>query len=298
VAPMGPPPFDTLSQSVFFGYAFEVYSTSVALTPAQSNIALFYADGSGTVTPPGHSIKVLTQVLSRENADLAMAARAYARVGMALADAFVMCWKEKYVYNLLRPITYVRNYIEPTWTPLIGTPPFPEYMSGHSTQSGAFAETMEALFGPNYAFADSTYLQFGGARQLASFDDWAAEAAISRLYGGIHYRFSNEDGLSCGTAIGQNINDFFQNLFTGVPQVSAVGQLSCYPNPTTGPIRLGGDLGTLAQIQVYDMAGRPVTAFPAQAQLDLSALPNGWYILRAFDASGRTAAVARVAKQQ
>jgi hypothetical protein len=297
VAPFVHPPFDTATQSNFYDFAFEVYTTGLGLTASQTDIALFYADGGGTITPPGHSIQVLNQVLARENVDLGMAARAYARVGMALADAFVMCWKLKYQYNLLRPITYIRNHIDPTWTPLIGTPPFPEYMSGHSTQSGAFAETMDALFGQQYAFMDSTYLQYGGARQLASFDDWAAEAAVSRLYGGIHYRFANEDGLSCGTAIGQNINDFFAGLLTGTGPVPAVGQLACFPNPTAGPVRLAGDLGAWARIQVYDAAGRPAAVFPAQAQLDLSALPNGWYILRAFDQAGRTAAVARVVKQ-
>jgi hypothetical protein len=297
VAPFVHPPFDTTAQSDFHDFAFEVYATGLGLDQAQTDIALFYADGSGTITPPGHSVQVLTQVLARENTDLGATARAYARVGMALADAFVMCWKVKYQYNLLRPITYIRNYISPSWTPLIGTPPFPEYMSGHSTQSGAFAETMEAVFGQNYSFADSTYLQFGGARQLASFDDWAAEAAVSRLYGGIHYRFANEDGLSCGTAIGQNVNDFFDGLLTGVAAAPAVGQLACHPNPTVGPVWLDGETDRLSRIHVYDAAGRQVSEFAAGPQLDLSALPNGWYILRAFDQEGRTAAVARVVKQ-
>lgn len=295
--PPGHPAFDTNPLSVFYGFANEVYTTNLNLTAEQTNIARFYADGTGSITPPGHSVNVLTQVLRQENANLAVAAQAYARVGMAVADAFVMCWKTKYEYNLLRPITYIQAHIAPGWTPLIGTPPFPEYASGHSTQSGAFAEAMDAMFGAAYSFTDSTYLQYGGPRTLPSFDDWAAEAAVSRLYGGIHFRFGNEDGLACGTAVGQNINAFFDGLLSGVANVPEIGILACSPNPTQGVLNLTGDLSGIARIQVYDAAGRAVTSLSAQPSLDLTGFAQGFYVLRAFDGQGRTLSVARLLKQ-
>jgi hypothetical protein len=138
-----------------------------------------------------------------------MAAEAYVRAGIAAHDAFICCWNTKYMYNLLRPVTFVNASIDPTWSPLLVTPSFPTYTSGHSSQSGAIAAVLTAMFGRK-RFRDTVHADHGlqpaqRPRTFASFDDAASEAALSRLYGGIHYSFDNDDGLATGRAIGQAI---------------------------------------------------------------------------------------------
>lgn len=144
-------------------------------------------------------------MLRARDASLAEAAEAYALLGIAVADAFIGCWRVKYEHNLLRPITYIRATIDPGWgdpLPLV-TPPFPEYTSGHSVQSAAAAAVLTARFGV-VPFVDHTHDARGFApRAFASFEDAAAEAAISRLYGGIHYRAAIERGLTQGRCIGE-----------------------------------------------------------------------------------------------
>jgi len=201
------PDYSTDEGSAFFAEAAEVFETVEGLSAEQREIALFWADAAGTSTPPGHSISILTQVLTSEESSLAVAAEAYARLGIAVCDAFIACWKVKFEYNLLRPITYIRANIEPTWgDPLpVTTPPFPEYTSGHSVQSGATAEVLTSLFGA-VSFTDHTHDGLGlPARSFDSFDDAAHEAAMSRLYGGIHYRSAIQNGLEQGRAIGKNV---------------------------------------------------------------------------------------------
>ena len=181
---------------------------NAALAPEQEAIARFWSDDPGaTVTPPGHSISIATQVLRREQARLALAAETYARVGIAVCDAFVACWHQKYVYNLLRPVTYIRRLVDPAWLPLLVTPPFPEYTSGHSVQSGAAFQVLTDLFGSGYAFTDHTHDDRGLApRSFASFLAAADEAAISRLYGGIHYRSAIVNGVTQGRCIGAAVS--------------------------------------------------------------------------------------------
>lgn len=194
--------------SAFYAEAMEVYQTAQSLTPEQTEIALFWADNPGeTPTPPGHSIAILSQVLALGDADLAIAAEAYAKVGMAVADAFIACWHTKYEYDLLRPVTYIERLIDPSWMPLLETPPFPEYTSGHSVQSMAAARLMTDLFGDGYAFTDRTHEARGlAARSFASFEEAAEEAAISRLYGGIHYRPAIERGLAQGECVAEAVS--------------------------------------------------------------------------------------------
>ena len=201
------PDFSTDDASAFFSEAAEVFEAVEGLTSAQRDLVLFWADGGGTPTPPGHSVSILTQVLTNEGSSLAVAAEAYARLGIAVCDAFIACWKVKYEYNLLRPITYIRKHIDPTWgDPLpVTTPPFPEYTSGHSVQSGATTEVLTALFG-SMSFTDHTHDASGlPPRSFSSFDDAAEEAAVSRLYGGIHYRSAIEKGLQQGRFIGAKV---------------------------------------------------------------------------------------------
>jgi hypothetical protein len=202
------PPYSEQPSSIFRGEALEVYETANALTSEQEAIARFWSDDPGqTPTPPGHSIAITTQVLRREKASLATAAEAYARVGVAVSDAFVACWYQKYVYNLLRPVTYLRRLFDPGWLPLLVTPPFPEYPSGHSVQSGAAFQVLTDLFGANYAFVDHTHDNRGLApRSFRSFFDAAEEAAVSRLYGGIHFRAAIVNGLEQGKCIGRAVS--------------------------------------------------------------------------------------------
>jgi hypothetical protein len=207
-APGAPPPFSTDQGSAFFAEAMEVYEAVNHLTPEQREIALFWSDDPvQTATPPGHSISIVSQVLRVHDRSLADAAVAYARVGIAVCDAFIACWRVKYTHNLMRPITYIRDVIDPAWgNPLpLTTPPFPEYTSGHSVQSGAAAEVLTATFG-DVAFTDHTHDHRGLApRSFDSFTAFAEEAAMSRLYGGIHYRSAVERGLEQGRCIGATV---------------------------------------------------------------------------------------------
>lgn len=294
-----PPPFPTFSTSTtseFYAYAYQVYNTVNTLSPADSIIALYWADGGGTVTPPGHSIAMLTQVLQNENADLAKAARAYAQLGLAVSDAFLMCWRTKYIYNLLRPVTYIQNHIDPTWSPLIGTPPFPEYVSGHSTQSGAFYTVMEELFGQYYQFTDSTHgTNFGGPRSYLSFEEAALEAMNSRLYGGIHYQFGNEEGLFLGVRIGQNINQLFRSVdHTAVAEATRISA-TVYPNPTTDRISVSGLFMGEIELQLSDMMGRKVITSKGLTA-DLSSLARGLYTLQVIQ-NGNPVATTRVIRE-
>jgi hypothetical protein len=207
-APPPPPEYSERQGSAFYREALEVYDTVDNLTPEQKTIALFWADDPGrTPTPPGHSIAIVSQVLKQQNASLAVAAEAYAKAGIAVADSFIACWNTKYEYNLLRPITYIRKLIDAEWTSPIGTPPFPEYTSGHSVQSNAVAFVLTGLFGDQVGVVDPTHVERGFApREFNSFFAAAQEAAISRLYGGIHYRSAIERGLEQGKCIGEKIN--------------------------------------------------------------------------------------------
>jgi hypothetical protein len=208
--PPAPIQYSDLPTSLFNVQALEVFSISKNLTPEQKVIAQFWSDDPGVPgTPPGHSISIATIVLKKERANLAKAAETYAKVGMAVSDGFVSCWKCKFVHNYLRPITYIRDKFEGNWTTLLTTPPFPEYTSGHSVQSSATSRVLSDLFGYNYAFTDNTHETRtdidGRPRTFKSFYEFADESAISRLYGGIHYRESIEKGIIQGRKVGEEI---------------------------------------------------------------------------------------------
>ncbi len=193
----------------FYKMAKDVYDISKTLTEEQRNIALYWNDsGLGSLTPPGHNMSILTQILSQKNCNLETAALAYAKTGIALYDAILVCWKSKYTHNLIRPVSYVQKVIDPLWLPLIGTPPHPEYPAAHSFVTGAFMTTMTGIFGDNYAFTDNTYqLNFGGPRSFSSFNVAASEAGESRRYGGIHYTPSITAGLKYGREIGARVSN-------------------------------------------------------------------------------------------
>jgi hypothetical protein len=213
-APPPPPGYSTDPGSTIYQEAMEVYDTVRTLTPQQREIALFWADDPNlTATPPGHSVAIATQVLRDEHASLALAAETYARMGIAVADAFIGCWHVKYQYNHIRPLDYIQQVIDPAWnnpapTDPVITPPFPEYPSGHSTEIAAAAVVLAGLFGDDYLLIDRTQERLGFApRVFPSFTAAAEEAAISRLYGGIHFRSGNEGGLAQGKCIGTRVGD-------------------------------------------------------------------------------------------
>jgi hypothetical protein len=201
------PDYSTDPESDFYAEAMMVYNTVNNLSTEQLEIARYWADDPfRTATPAGHSISILMQVLNNEGATLDVAAEAYAKVGIALADSFISCWKAKYEYNLLRPVTYIQNVIDPTWMPVLITPPFPEYPSGHSVESGAVAQVLTDLFGENYTFTDHTHDEWGlPSRSFGSFNEFAEEAAMSRVYGGIHFPSAVQNGLEQGRCVAARV---------------------------------------------------------------------------------------------
>jgi hypothetical protein len=203
-----PPEYSEDKTSAFYKEALEVYEAKQNITPERRAIARFWADDAMlSMTPPGHWISIALQIFKRDNVGLDKSVDTLARLGVAEADAFIGCWQAKYQYDLIRPISYIRRVVDPKWEPLLNTPPFPEYPSGHSTQSGAAAAVLTNLFGENFAFEDKTGAHAGLApRNFPSF--WAAadDAGISRLYGGIHFRAAIERGLEQGRCIGAFTN--------------------------------------------------------------------------------------------
>ncbi|MDY8133962.1 vanadium-dependent haloperoxidase [Aquimarina sp. 2201CG5-10] len=209
--PKDPIPFSKKFNSQFYKAAEEVYYAVKNITPEQKDIAEFWADDpTTTATPPGHSISILNQVIKKDDCKLDLAVEAFAKVGIGISDAFISCWKTKYRTVYPRPITYINTYIDEEWEAVLATPPFPEYTSGHSVQSGVLAEILTNLFGKEYYFVDRTHEGRrdinGFPRTYINFYEMAEEAAISRLYGGIHYREAIEFGLEQGYKIGKNVN--------------------------------------------------------------------------------------------
>ena len=203
-----PPAYSTAPDSPFYKEALEVYTVGKNLTPEQREITNFWDDSAMlSMTPPGHWIGILTQIFTDSPVSFERMAEGYARLGMAVADAFIGCWNAKFEFNLLRPVTYIQRVIDPKWTSTLITPPFPEYPSGHSTQSGAAASVLTAFLGENYTFTDRTHDEDGlEARSYKSIWDAANEAGISRLYGGIHFRSAIERGLEQGRCVGAKVN--------------------------------------------------------------------------------------------
>jgi hypothetical protein len=204
----GPPPtYADEPGSEFYERADDVYEAVNNLTPEQLTIARFWADGPGTISGPGHSLSITSEILVQENANLEVAAETYARVGIANADAVTAVWWTKYHYNLIRPVTYIRNVIDPIWSTVLPTPPFPEYVSAHASQSAAAAASLEYLFGDDVAFVDHAHDADGFApRAFDRIYDAAAEAGISRIYAGIHFQFGNIDGQRQGQCVAAIVN--------------------------------------------------------------------------------------------
>jgi hypothetical protein len=209
ITTQGYPSYSTDPSSSFFAEANSVHQAGQSLTSEQETIAYYWADeGFVTFTPPGHSFCIYTQLVSQGNFNMASAAEGYVKLGIAMADAFVYCWNVKYTQNLLRPSQYIQPNIDALWTPLIPNPPFPEYTSGHSTQSASAAKVLASVFGENFAFTDLTHTRLSlgfTPRSFSSFYEMAEEAGESRIYAGIHFPSGNTQGRLSGYAIGEQV---------------------------------------------------------------------------------------------
>lgn len=200
---------------------------STVRTQEQTDIALFWADGGGTFTPPGHWNQIAVDVAMQHNQNTVETARTLALLNFALADAGIAAWDAKYAYDYWRPIDAIRQAdndgnnvtsAQSDWMPLLKTPPFPTYTSGHSTFSGAASVVLAGIFGNETSF-DSESDDHNGpeqrpladsivtTRHFTSFSEAAVEAGLSRIYGGIHFSFDNSAGLALGSRIGELVLD-------------------------------------------------------------------------------------------
>lgn len=221
----GPPALSSTSYAAAFEEVKQLGAlNSTTRTADQTNIAKFWANGASTATPPGHW-NVLAQTVSMaHNKSLAENARLFAMLNVALADAAIACWDAKFDFDFWRPITAIRaadtdgnsaTLADAQWQPLLTTPPFPSYTSGHSTFSGAAAQVLKAFFGTdNFSFTLESEDSSVPDRSFTSFTQAADESAVSRLYGGIHFNFDNDDGLVAGRAIGSFVAS---QLFQAAP---------------------------------------------------------------------------------
>jgi hypothetical protein len=218
--PLTPPPsFSEDKNSAYMKEADEVYNTSKNLTNEQLAIAKFWDDNpfvvehaghmtfaNKKITPGGHWIGITTIACKKTHANSVKTAQAYALTSVAMYDAFICCWNEKYKTNYIRPITVINQKIDNQWLPLLQTPPFPEYPSGHSTITRSAAVMLTKLFGDNISFQDTSDLHYiGMQRHFNSFVEAANEASISRFYGGIHYLNSVNRGADEGLAVSNYI---------------------------------------------------------------------------------------------
>ncbi|MBI1768287.1 MAG: vanadium-dependent haloperoxidase [Bacteroidetes bacterium] len=217
--PQPPTSFSEKKESQFYKEAFYVYETGKKLTDEQRAIASFWdcnpfimnvkghvMFATKKISPGGHWINITKMVCQNTHADMVRSAEAYVCVALSLADGFISCWDEKYRSKSVRPETYINQHIDENWVPLLQTPPFPEYTSGHSVISTSAAVALTAMFGDKYAFTDSTEVEFGmSPRSFKSFIDASEEAAVSRVYGGIHYSPACENGKVQGRKVGEFI---------------------------------------------------------------------------------------------
>jgi hypothetical protein len=218
--PAPPPPFSLDSSSLFYKSLHEVYNINRNLTDEQMTIARYWDDnpfviehsghmmfGNKKITPGGHWMGICAIASKQSDADAVKTARSYALTSIALYEGFISCWDEKYRSSYIRPVTAINETFDPAWLPFLQTPPFPEYTSGHSTITASAATVLTSLFGDNFAFQDTSDLRYiGMQRHFNSFREAAAEVSISRVYGGIHYRFSVDTGAAMGNRLGEFIN--------------------------------------------------------------------------------------------
>lgn len=214
-----PTAFDIDEKSLFYKETMEVYNIVNKASEEQLEIAKFWDCNPNAsyhtghimkfeqkISPGAHWMLIASHISRKKDLDLAERSKVFAFLSITLADSFISCWNEKYKTVVIRPETYINRYIDKNWRPVLQTPPFPEYTSGHSVASAASATILSKLLGENISFIDSTEVEFGlPARSFSSFKQAAEEAAISRLYGGIHYMPAITNGVEQGKQIGNYI---------------------------------------------------------------------------------------------
>ena len=219
--PQPPVTYSEQPGTPFYNLARDVYTVTNNLNQEQRQIANFWdcnpfflvqqghvSYGTKKISPGGHWMGITGIACMQKQLSLAETIRWHSLVGITMADAFISCWSEKYRSNRIRPETFLNKHIDRNWRPLLQTPPFPEYTSGHSVVSAAVASLLTTLAGENFAYTDKVEMEFGlPARTFTSFRQAAQEAAISRLYGGIHYR----DAIENGFRQGEQISLYIQN---------------------------------------------------------------------------------------
>lgn len=221
--PVRPPAFNMSTASQYYKEVIEVYEMSKNLSAEQKLIARFWDDNpfvsehkghltyaNKKTTPVGHWMGI-TAILSKQSKKTELeVARAYALAVSAIFDGFISTWEEKYSSKTVRPVTVIREYLSSEWNPLLQTPPFPEYTSGHSVISAAAATVLSNIFGKGTAFHDTTELKYLGLeRSFSSIEAASDEVSMSRMYGGIHYRSAVMNGQKQGQQIGSYYNQTF-----------------------------------------------------------------------------------------
>ena len=212
--PPGPPSLESAKWAADYNEVKALGAeTGSTRTPDQTEIAQFWADGAGTETPPGHWNHIAQDVGAAQGNTLEQNARLFALLNIAMADAGICAWDAKYTYHNWRPVTAIRNgdtdgnpatEPDPAWSSYIETPPFPDYVSGHSTFSSTAATVLALFYGTDtISFTTGSDFLPGVFRSFSSFSAAASEAADSRVYGGIHFRFASDDGLAAGLRIGE-----------------------------------------------------------------------------------------------
>jgi len=211
--------YNSSKQSLFYKNVMEVYNISKKMDSIQKQVALYWDDNPNVsvieghltyfihkISPGGHWIKIAGQACRQKSISLVRTAQVYALTSIAIYEAFIACWDEKYKTNLVRPITVINNHIDADWRPLIQTPPFPEFTSGHSVTSNAAAAVLTILLGDKFSFTDETEIPFGHKPKIfSSFYEAAKESSMSRVYGGIHYPETARISILQGQRIGKYV---------------------------------------------------------------------------------------------
>jgi len=217
--PKALPEFSTDPNSDFYKMVLQVYQQILNSKQEYEDTAWFWdCNPIGTVhqghmvmviqkfTPPGHWLNIVNQVAESENASYIKSTKAYTYTAISMFDALIDAWHLKYKIDLVRPVTYIQEYIDPHWKPVIQTPPFPEYTSGHSATSASAAGVLTEIFGDNISFTDRTQLRYGlKERTFNSFKEAARQVDSSRFYGGIHYMIGVNEGSRQGYYIAENV---------------------------------------------------------------------------------------------
>ncbi|MBF9252295.1 vanadium-dependent haloperoxidase [Pontibacter sp. 172403-2] len=214
-----PVPFDSAASSAFYNEAQKVYKLVKSIDEEKLLIARFWDDNPNVsytkghvtyfkqkLTPPGHWVSIANYAIKQNKLSMMESAETYVLVTTALSDGFISCWDTKFKYNSIRPVTYINRYIDEDWEPILQTPPFPEFPSGHSVISAAVATVLTHEFGDSFAFTDSSQMAIGlPPRKFSSFNEAAVEVGNSRVYGGIHFFPACDLGAEQGKAIGNNV---------------------------------------------------------------------------------------------